>query len=349
MGMEIKVELTPEIVKLLTEVTEFKGKWSTGNVLPVAKLNNLKKVATIESVASSTRIEGVKLTDGEVEALLSGLETSSFKNRDEEEVAGYAELMNTIYDSYQDIPLTENYLKQLHGILLKYSSKDAAHLGEYKKLSNNVEAFDSKGKSLGIIFETASPFDTPRLMSELLELINKEFDKNEQHPLLIIAFFIIHLLAIHPFQDGNGRLARALTNLLLLQHDYQYVSYSSLEHIIEENKDSYYRALRKSQKNIRTSKENISEWILFFLKTLVKQKDNLQKKIEMESTIDSLPGLSVKILEVVRSRGRITNSDAVKLFDANRNTVKIHLQRLTNNNYLKKHGQGKGTWYSSRK
>lgn len=194
-------------------------------------------------MGSSTRIEGVKLRDDEIERLLSGLDVRSFRSRNEQEVAGYAELMELIVESFAETPLDENTIRQLHGVLLRHSDKDERHRGHDKTLPNNVEAFDAEGRSLGVIFETATPFDTPRLMASLLAWTRDALTTRAHHPPLIVALF----LAVHPFQDGNGRLSRALTTLILLRAGYRYVPYSSLERIIEESKDEYYLALRRAQ------------------------------------------------------------------------------------------------------
>ncbi len=284
--------------------------------------------------------------DGQVESLLRGLDTTSFRSRDEEEVAGYAEAMNTVFESWEHIPLDENHLKQLHGILLRHSVRDAPHRGEYKKNPNHVEAFDSEGKSLGIVFETASPFATPGLMTRLTKSVNDAFDRDDLHPLLVIAAGVIHFLAIHPFQDGNGRLSRILTTLMLLHNGYGYVPYSSLERMVEENKDGYYQALRSSQAGIRTRDENLNHWTLFFLKALKAQKDNLARKLDREKELYRVPALSSEILQVVKERGRLTMAEAVTLTGANRNTLKVHLRRLVKQGRLAQHGAGKGTWYS---
>src|SRR5215831_16326287 len=196
--------LTSDLLRLVGEIDEFKGAWKAfGNLAP-DRLATLRRVATVESVGASTRIEGAKLSDREVDILLSNLDLGSFRTRDEQEVAGYAEATNLVFESWHDIPLSENHIKQLHGILLKYSPRDDHHRGEYKKLQNNVEAFDQHGRSVGVIFETASPFDTPRLMEELVRWTVGELGGSKQHPLLVIAAFIVRFLAIHPFQDGNG-------------------------------------------------------------------------------------------------------------------------------------------------
>jgi len=269
-----------QLLKLIAELDEFKGRWEALGRLSPEKLSSLRRVSTIESVGSSTRIEGARLSDHAVETLLANLQMHSFRSRDEEEAAGYAEAMNTVLESYEDIPFTENHIRQLHGILLRHSAKDSSHRGEYKKFPNHVVAFDADGNSLGVIFETASPFDTPRRMAELMDWANAAFAEREPHPLLAIAAFVVHFLAIHPYQDGNGRLSRVLTTLMLLKHGYLYVPYSSLERIVEENKDAYYRALRASQKSIGSNEENLDDWVRFFLRTLKQQKDKARQQEE---------------------------------------------------------------------
>ncbi len=341
------ITIDATVLNLIAELDEFKGRWEMLGRLAPDTLQSLRKVATIESVGSSTRIEGVRLSDHEVEALLANLDTNSFRSRDEEEVAGYAEVMGTVFDSWEQIHLTENHVKQLLAMLLKYSGKDTSHRGEYKKLPNNVEAFDAGGKSVGVIFETATPFDTPQLMADLIEATRRELASRELHPLLIVAAFTVHFLAIHPFQDGNGRLSRVLTTLLLLQAGYRYVPYSSMERIIEENKDGYYRTLRLSQKEIRTNAENLDAWVRFFLQTLKKQKDVLLRKVEQEQRLEKLPPLSEQLVMLARDRGRLSISDAVTLLGVNRNSVKVHLRQLVGSGHLEQHGSGRSTWYTA--
>ena len=338
-----------QVLNLIAELDEFKGRWEMLGRLAPDKLQSLRRVATIESVGSSTRIEGARLSDHEVDLLLRNLDFKSFRSRDEEEVAGYAEVMDAVFSSWEHIPFTENHIKQLHGMLLKYSGKDQAHRGEYKKLVNNVEAFDEDGKSIGVIFETASPFDTPRIMADLTMSASQALTIRELHPLLVIAAFVVHFLAVHPFQDGNGRLSRVLTTLLLLQAGYRYVPYSSLERIIEENKDSYYRALRLSQRQIRTDGENLDDWVRFFLLSLKKQKDVLLRKVEQEKLLERLSPTSEQLRVLAKERGRLTIADAVTLLGINRNTVKLHLRRLVQQGYLEQHGSAKATWYSPAK
>ena len=340
-----KTQITPKLVRTIGEIDEFKGRWQALSNLAPERLSSLRRIATIESVGSSTRIEGVTLTDDEIERLLSGLDTSSFRSRDEQEVAGYADLLELIFESYADIPLTENTIRQLHGVLLKYSHKDERHRGNYKTLSNSVEAFDSQGRSLGVIFETASPFDTPRLMESLVAWTNKAIEQREHHPLLIIAVFVVRFLAIHPFQDGNGRLSRALTTLLLLRAGYDYVPYSSLERVIEDSKDEYYKALRRAQATLDKDESQLIDWLTFFVRALHRQKEVLDRKVQREKLMAPLAPLSEKIMSIVREHGRVTVREATALLQANRSTVKQHLKQLVNAGHLARRGRGRGSWY----
>lgn len=335
-------------VRLLGAIDEFKGSWSALGMLAPDRLGSLKRVATIESVGSSTRIEGARLTDAEVDVLLSGLRTVSFRSRDEQEVAGYAELMEMIFASWPEITLTERHILQLHGVLLRHSTKDQRHRGNYKTLENHVEAFDADGRSLGVVFQTASPFATPGRMAELVEQTRTALDEDELHPLLVIGIFVLRFLAIHPFQDGNGRLSRALTTLLLLRSGYLYVPYSSLERIIEDNKDRYYQSLRRSQRSLDTDQNDPGPWLSFFLDCLARQTDALTATITRERLLDPVPALSQAILDLVRERGRMAVREVVAVTGANRNTVKAHLARLVEQGSLAQNGRGRGTWYSLR-
>ena len=341
------LQITPEILNLIAGLDEFKGAWQALGTLAPERLSALRRVATIESVGSSTRIEGSKLSDREVERLLSNLEIKSFATRDEQEVAGYAETMELLFQSWEEITLTENHVKQLHRDMLQYSEKDAHHRGTYKTQPNNVAAFDEAGKQVGIVFETASPFDTPRRMSELIAWTSDAYSSRQLHPLLVTAIFTVVLLEIHPFQDGNGRLSRILTTLLLLRAGYSYVPYSSLESVIEQSKEGYYLALRQTQVTVRTDAPNWQPWVMFFLRALQQQMKHLAKKIEREKIVlAALPQLSVRIIEQAREHGRVTISDIVRLTGTSRNTLKQHFRQLVAEGHLVLHGSGRGAWYA---
>lgn len=343
------IQITPEILRLIARIDEFKGAWRALGALAPERLSALRRVATIESVGSSTRIEGSKLSDREVESLLSNLRRQSFTTRDEQEVAGYAEVMNLVFESWQDIPFNENHIKQLHQQLLRHSDKDTRHRGHYKTAANHVVAFDENGTQLGVVFQTASPFDTPRLMTELVDWVQQERALGRLHPLLVIALCVVIFLAIHPFQDGNGRLSRVLTTLLLLQAGYGYVPYSSLESVVEQSKDAYYLALRQTQGTIRGETPDWQPWLGFFLRAMGEQIARLEKKIEREKLVlAALPELSLAIIEFTREHGRITIGVAIKLTGASRNTLKQHFRALVERGQLNQHGKGRGVWYGMR-
>lgn len=341
------LQITAEILTLISGIDEFKGAWRALGTLAPDRLSALRRVATIESIGSSTRIEGSRLSDREVERLLSNLQIQSFETRDEQEVAGYAEVMELVFSSWQDIALTENHIRQLHRDLLVHSDKDAWHRGNYKTSTNSVAAFDENGSPLGVVFETATPFDTPRLMTELVAWFNETAD--QLHPLLRIGIWVVVFLEIHPFQDGNGRLSRVLTTLLLLRAGYAYVPYSSLESVIEQSKETYYLALRQTQGTIRTEAPNWVPWLVFFLRALAQQVRRLERKIEREKLVlATLPELALQIVEFAREHGRITMGEAIRLSGGNRNTLKQHFRTLVEQGRLVQQGAGRGTWYALR-
>jgi Fic family protein len=341
------LNIDADTLALVAKIDEFKGAWRALGTLAPERLFSLRRVATIESIGSSTRIEGSKLSNQAVEALLGRLEIKKFDTRDEQEVAGYAEVMELVFSSWQHIRFTENHLQQLHRDLLQYSSKDERHRGSYKTTSNHVGAFNEHGDQVAVVFETATPFDTPRLMTELVDWYNREATEKNVHPLLAIAVFVVVFLEIHPFKDGNGRLSRVLTTLLLLQAGYVYVPYSSLEAVVEQNKQAYYLALRQTQGTIRSEKPNWRPWILFFLRSLASQVVRLEEKVSHEKLVlAALPSLSLQIIELAQRQGRIAMNDVVLASGSNRNTIKTHLRRLVHTGHLKQHGSGRGVWYT---
>jgi len=343
-----KIIVGQDLLQLISELDEFKGKWHALKAMSPERLQQLRKVATIESVGSSTRIEGARLSDAQVETLLSNLTSTSFKTRDEQEVAGYAEAMDLVFQSSEDLHITENHIRQLHQQLLRHSNKDERHRGDYKTLSNQVVAKDAQGMEIGIVFETSTPFDTPREMEELVKWTAKAIDEASMHPLLIIAVFNVVFLAIHPFQDGNGRLSRILITLMLLRAGYDYVPYASLESVVEENKDLYYKALRRTQTTLKQGSPDWEPWLGFFLRCLKKQKANLAAKVEkgqVKSDSD-LPTLSLEILKLLKDNDRLTIAEIVKHTGANQNTLKVRLRELVSEGRITRHGKARATWYS---
>lgn len=330
----------------LAEIDYFKGLWKgKSGILGQQNLRNLKRISTIESIGSSNRIEGNQLSDTNVASVLSNLKKQSFRSRDEEEVAGYAKLLNTIYDHSSEISITENYIKQMHQIMLGRVSKDIHHCGEYKKISNAIAAFDADGHEIGIVFQTATPFDTPFMMRELVNWVNEALEERFWHPLIVIGVFIVHFLAIHPFQDGNGRLSRALTTLLLLKTGYDYVPYSSIESIIETNKSSYYSALRNTQKSIWTDDVDYDPWLDFFLSTLHKQANILIEKIELLRTKSALSKNAQAVLSLFDQSPQWTMQEMLEKVSMNPETVRKIVRNLCKQKYIVKFGTTKSVFY----
>jgi Fic family protein len=340
---------TAEQARLIAQIDEFKGAWRALGVLAPERLSVLRRVATIESIGSSNRIEGNTLTDAEIAALLQRVDVRAFSSRHEQEVIGYAEAMALVFTSSQDLRFSENHIRHLHQTLLAHSERDEWHRGQYKTHPNTVAAFDADGQQVGIVFRTAEPFETPLRMAELVEWVRECEDGERHHALVVIAIATVVFLEIHPFQDGNGRLSRILTTLLLLRAGYVYVPYSSLESVIEQNKAAYYVALRRTQVTLRTETPDFRPWLDFFLRALVRQAERLRAQVEHERNILApLPDLSLAILEAARVRGRLTMAEAIASTGASRGTLKNHFATLVALGHVARHGRGRGVWYELR-
>lgn len=336
---------TGELTRLIGELDHFRGHWRKLQEIRAERLQQLRQVTTVESTGSSTRIEGAALSDAEVAQVLNGLRIESFRARDEAEVRGYGELLTTIFESHEVIPLTENHLKQLHGMLLKYSTRDERHRGEYKTATNNVVLKDGD-LVLETLFETATPFDTPRLMFDLIRATNEALADSSLHPLVVTSRFVVDFLAIHPFQDGNGRLARALTVLLLLRTGYDYVPYASLERIIEENKQAYYAALRTSQLAMRNDPACFGVWLLFFVNALRAQQRALESKLQIERELAQLSNVQQRISDFITTRGRATSWEVALQLGLQRRAVRYHLEILIDRGIILARGHNKGRYYA---
>ena len=344
------LRLGPDLVRLVAEIDEFKGRWDALARLPPERLEGLRRDAKVESVGSSTRLEGAQLSDPQVEAMLFGMVIKSFKTRDGQEAAGYAQAIDLVCGSFRDLRLTEDQIRRLHQILLRHSDRDPRHGGAYKTLPHHVMAVDTAGRQIGILSSTASPSATPREMQQLVAWTQEAIAEQALHPLLIAAVFTVKLLAIHPFQHGNGPLARVLTLLLLLQAGYAYVPFASLERVIEENREFYYRALRRTQATLNDETPDWEPWIGCFLRCLKQQKDQLAVRLERERAAgaveDELTDLSRQVLAAVREQQRITIGQLVSMTGANRNTLKLRLRELVQAERLRQHGKARATWYS---
>jgi Fic family protein len=280
------IEITPEIHALIARVDEFRRAWRAMGELAPEKRLPLRESATVEAIGASMRIEGSSITDAQVEHVLGMLSTDpsgSFSTSWEQEAAGYAQLIETIFSSWRNIPFTESSIKEMHRELLGQSEKDAWHRGRYKTMSPGSGDSNSDEIKEGADMRDVIPLETPRLMAELMGWLKEEQSAKHLHSLLIIALWVVVFLKIHPFQEGNGPLSRMLTTLLLLQSGYSYVQYSSLERIIEQNKEAYDLALRQTQETIGTGSPNWQPWLVFFLRSLAQQVTRLEQKIERKS------------------------------------------------------------------
>lgn len=334
-----------EIISKIAKIDELKGSWITGAQLSPQVLGRLKRSVLITSTGSSTRIEGVQLTDEDIEKVMRGINIQKFADRDTQEAKGYYELLENIFNSWERLKFNENSIKHFHKELLKYSDKDQGHLGDYKFGENKVVAYDQEGKEVGVIFNPTSPHLTPKEMMELVESTNFLLAEKKYHPLLVIANFLVEFLKIHPFQDGNGRISRVLTNLLLLQNGYLYMPYVSHEKLVEDNKTEYYLALRRSQKTFGTKKGNIVSWLDFFFTVLLKQSQSAIDLLSKEN-IEKL--LSEKQLAVWKffQQVEITGTGEIVIgTDIPRPTVKQALEVLLKLKKIERIGQGRSVRY----
>lgn len=335
----------PHIVALLAEIDGIRGEFKSGLRMTPQAITNLRKSTLITSAGASTRIEGAKLTDEEVEKVMQGLAVSKFADRDSQEVQGYLETLQNVFDSFQTLPFRESVITSLHNQLLKYSNKDDTHRGGYKKKENTVGVLGPDGKVARIMFETTPTYLTPKEMQELVDWTIDAFEKNRFHPLLVIANFIVEFLKIHPFEDGNGRLSRVLTNLLLLRSGYQFIQYVSHEQIVERRKDEYYIALRKSQETFKTDHDTISPWLNFFLSVVKEQATKALSYLEEEKVEDTLSPKQFEVWKYLSSVGEAAPGEIAKATGIVPVTVSQALDRLIEIGKVKRIGRGRGTRY----
>lgn len=334
------------VLQLIGYIDGFKGKWNNVENRKNRYLKELRKIATIESIGSSTRIEGAALSDKEVQELLNNIKISKLKTRDEQEVIGYYEVLELIYNNFSDIKLSESYIKQLHQMLLRHSNKDERHRGGYKHLSNKVVATYPTGEQR-TIFATTEPALVEGEMRELIDWTNQQLEQKSIHPLIVVGNFIYDFLSIHPFQDGNGRLSRLLTTLCMLQNDYAFIQYISFESHIEQNKKEYYEALMIGQKNRGTENERIDKWLLFFLESLNTVTQKLEQKYDVfKSKGGYLNERQKQLKEFITNNQPIKVSDLAKQFtEIQLSTLKKDLQYLRDEQVLTMIGKGKGSVY----
>lgn len=338
--------LSPRIISLLSEIDNLNGQWIGGANLSPQALGRLKRSVLVTSTGSSNRIEGSNLSDAEIEKLMRGLSTQKMTDRDEQEAQGYYELLRIVFDQYRGIEFSENVIKQLHAELLKYANKDERHRGDYKKLENHVEMRNANGEVLGVLFETTPAYLVDKEMHELIDWAVNGLEQKTHHQLLIIANFIVQFLKIHPFLDGNGRMSRILTNLLMLKNGFGYMPYVSHEKIIEDNKTEYYVALRQSQASFGKKSETVEPWLEFFLETLRVQAEQAIGLLSGESIINLLSPNQLLVWGFVSANsGDFAIRDVVESTNVARPTVKQALERLLELKLVTRAGLGSATRY----
>src|SRR6266496_2324783 len=338
-------KLSLSTLSLLSQIDGLNGQWIGGAQLSPQVLGRLKRSVLITSTGASTRIEGAQLSDEEVEKLMRGLSTQRLVDRDAQEVRGYYETLAAVFDSWQDIHLTENTIKHLHAQLLKYSYKDERHRGHYKTLENSVIATNAAGRTVSTIFETTAVYLTPKEMSELVMWTQQVLADRTYHPLLVIANFVVEFLKIHPFLDGNGRLSRILTNLLMLQAGYAYAPYVSHEKLIEDSKTEYYIALRKSQVTFKTADETIAPWIAFFLQVTHTPAKEAISLLSAETVEKLLSPNQLAVWQYMRSVNETSIQDIAQATHVARPTVRQAVERLLALKRIERIGLGRTTRY----
>lgn len=340
-----RVNLSHEILQKITQIDEFKGLWKGSLRLSPQTLGRLKRSVLITSTGASTRIEGSKMSDDEVARLIAGLKSTPPKGRDAEEVAGYADLLGRIFDNWKTLKITESHILHFHQILLNFSEKDQTHKGKYKTSNNKVVMRKEDGQEV-VIFEPTPPYLTKKEMDDVIFWLNGEMEKKKTHPLILIANFIFEFLAIHPFRDGNGRLSRALTTLLLLKVGYTYVPYVSLDEIIEERKIGYYLALRKTQSKHKTKSEDITTWLVFFLDALLEQIKRAKKIMEEDQPEKLLSEKQLAIYQLFQTETLSVSEISSQLKNSiPMVTIKQALSRLVSLKLIERIGMGRGSRY----
>jgi Fic family protein len=338
-------QIPAEIWSKITKIDELKGQWIAGARLSPQVLNRLKRSVLITSTGASTRIEGAKLSDEDVEKLMRGIDIQKFTNRDKQEVRGYFELLGNVFDSWKSLKFSESSIKHFHKELLKYVEKDQDHLGDYKKRENQVQMINAAGESLGVLFDTTPAYLAPKETQELVEWTQQTLAEKKYHPLLVVGSFLVEFLQIHPFQDGNGRLSRVLTNLLLLKEDYLYMPYVSHEKFVEDNKPEYYLALRQSQKTFKTDEETINPWLDFFFTIFLKQSEMAIDLLSKENIERLLTQKQLAVWNYLQKVDSATPREISEQTKVAYPTVRQAIDKLMRLKKIERIGQGRSTNY----
>ena len=334
-----------EIWLKINQIETLNGQWISGAKLDPQVLGRLKRSVLITSTGASTRIEGAKLSDEDIEKMMRGLSVQKFTDRDVQEVKGYYELLNNVFDSWKHIKFNESTIKHFHKELLKYVEKDEKHRGEYKKQENKVHMINEAGESVGVLFDTTPAYLTPKEMQELTEWTIDALENKKYHPLLTIGNFLVEFLNIHPFIDGNGRISRVLTNFLLLKSGYEYMPYVSHEKLVEDNKPEYYIALRRSQKTIKKENEDITPWLNFFLDIFLEQSKRAVELLSKENIEKLLSPKQLAVWKYLITVQEATPAEISEHAKVARPTINQALDKLLRLKKIERIGLGRTTRY----
>ena len=328
-----------EVLGLVAQIHEYKGKQTLFLKQKPATLEKLVEIAKIQSTESSNKIEGIVTTATRIKQLCDQKTTP--RNRDEEEISGYRDALSLIHESYEYIPIKSSYILQLHQVLYRYSQRGIG--GRFKNTQNYITEIKESGEQI-VRFMPLDPFETPMAIEKMCESFNRETDACEIDPLILIPAFIVDFLCVHPFNDGNGRMSRLLTTLLLYRAGYVVGKYVSLESKIEKTKESYYKALEKSDINWNREENDLTPFIKYILGTvLAAYRDFEQRVILVE---DKSSAIDLVRNAVNNTIGKFTKSDIMELVPSvGKTSVENSLKILIGEGVIGRDGKGKATFY----
>lgn len=329
-----------EILGLVAQIHEYKGRLELYLKQKPEKLDKLIEIAKIQSTEASNEIEGIRTTNTRLKQLVADKTTP--RNRDEEEIMGYRDVLNTIHENYEYIPVRANYILQFHRDLFQYSEKGIS--GCFKNTQNYISATDSEGNEF-VLFTPLAPYETPAAVDAICESYNRMFDTQEIDTLILIPVFIHDFLCIHPFNDGNGRMSRLLTTLLLYRSGYMIGKYISLESKIAKNKKLYYDALEACQRGWHENQEEPAPFIKYLLRTILAAYRDFEERVDLVR--EKLPAAEIVRHAVYGKIGKFTKSDIMELCPTiGKTSVENSIKQLVDRGVLIKHGSGRSTYYT---
>ena len=329
-----------EIVSYVAQIHEYKGRQELYLKQKPEELDRLVEIAKIQSTEASNEIEGIRTTNTRLKQLVA--DKTAPRNRDEEEIMGYRDVLNTIHENYEYIPIRANYILQLHRDLFRYSEKGSG--GHFKNTQNYISATDSEGNEF-VLFTPVTPYETPPAVDAICESYNRVIDTQDIDALLLIPVFIHDFLCIHPFNDGNGRMSRLLTTLLLYKSGYVIGKYISLESKIAKNKNLYYDALEACQRGWYENQEDPAPFIKYLLRTILAAYRDFEDRVDLVS--EKLPAVEVVRRAVYGKIGKFTKRDIMELCPTiGKTSVENSIKQLVDRGVLVKHGSGRSTYYT---